>query len=470
MKKALLYLLSCLLLFTLLGPDFLLTAQAEPQNEEYRDPSYPDEYYDPIQTNEIEGWPQGPSIYGKSAVLMDADTGAILYSKNQEEKLYPASITKIMTCLLALENSRLTDRVVFSDNAIWGIERDSSHIGIRIGEVLSMEECLYGLMLESANEVSIAIAEHIAGSTEAFADMMNARAAELGCKNTHFVTPNGLHDDEHYTCTYDMALISQAAYANETFRKIIGTKVYKIGMTNRCGEVRWLNQHHKMLQDTSYHYDGCTGGKTGFTDQALNTLVTFAEKDGLKLICVIMKTIGRQIYPDTASLLNYGFSNFVHTDISLVTADFALLQDELFILGAPIPIPWNTLTTQATVPSSESSSDVRQAGSFEDGNYYKRAYWHDQIVSDSHISTETSLQKLLTPVDKSSEAPTVVLEPETIFDTPAPASAAAASTNTLTSMKYPVLVALAMAALILLLIIIRLLTRPRNRKKSKRQH
>lgn len=155
----------------------------------------PDAYFEPIQTNEIEGWPQGPAVWAESAVVMDLDSGAILYEKNMGATKYPASITKILTTLVAIENSRLDERVTFSENAIFGIERDSSHIGIRVGEILSMEECLYGMMLESANEVCLAVAEHISGSVDAFVELMNQKAAELGCTNTHFTNPNGLPDE-----------------------------------------------------------------------------------------------------------------------------------------------------------------------------------------------------------------------------------------------------------------------------------
>lgn len=459
LRKALLSLLSCLLLLTISFTDIVLAAPGGTDGE------YPDDYYDAVATNSIEGWPKGPAVYGKAAILMDADTGAILYSKNTETKLYPASITKIMTCLLALENSRLTDRVTFSENAIWGIERDSSHIGIRIGEVLSMEECLYGLMLESANEVSIAIAEHVAGSTEAFADMMNEKAASLGCVNTHFVTPNGLHDDEHYTCAYDMALISRAAYRNETFRKLIATRTSKVGTTNRCGEVRWLNQHHKMLHEGEYYYPACTGGKTGFTDQALNTLVTFAEKDGLKLISVIMKSVSGQIYSDTTSLLNYGFGNFAHTDIPLVTSEFSLLQDDLLMLGCPIGIPTATFSSQATIPSAANTADIRLAGSFENGNYYRKAYWNDQLVADCHVSLEPSVRKLLNSTDKT-RTPSVfgtVLEPESI-----PLSDKKGNSS-ITKYLLWIIIGIIVTTIVLIMIYLRIQRNKRRRRRKRKK-
>lgn len=274
-------------------------------------PALPPAYYEPIQTDAIEGWPAGPAVYAESAIVMDADTGTILYAKNIDEQKYPASITKIMTTLIALEHSKPTERVTFSENAIWGIERNSSHIGIRIGEVLSMEDCLYAMMLASANEVCLAVAEHIAGDVDSFVEMMNQKAVELGCTGTYFANPNGLPDDNHYTTAADMAIISKAAFQNELFREIAKTTVYKIAWTNRAGEPRWFPNSHKMLdENTLYYYEGCAGGKTGFTDVALNTLVTYATRDERNLICVSLRTNGAQYYIDTAAMLDYGFQNF----------------------------------------------------------------------------------------------------------------------------------------------------------------
>lgn len=267
---------------------------------------------------------------------MDLDSGTFLYSKNMDVAKYPASITKILTTLIAIEHSRPSEKVTFSENAVYGIEQGSSNIGIRLGENLTMEDCLYGMMLESANEVCVAVAEHISGSVDAFVELMNQKAASLGCTNTHFTNPNGLPDENHYTTAHDMALIAQAAYNNATFRKVSQTTTYCIGTTNKCGEKRWLSNHHKMLPDRDYTYEGCTGGKTGFTQAALNTLVTYAERDGRRLVCVSLRTNGRQIYTDTASLLDYGFNNFQNYSIfnRKTWADAKMLYPSLYF-GQP---------------------------------------------------------------------------------------------------------------------------------------
>ncbi len=261
-------------------------------------------------------WPNGPSVDSESAILMDINTGTVLYEKNMNEELYPASTTKIMTTLLALENCSLDEVVTFSHNAVYSIERDSSHIGIVEGEQLTMEQCLYGIMLESANEVSNAVAEHVAGSIEEFANMMNARAAELGCKNTHFSNANGLPDETHYTSAYDLALIGRAAMQNETFRTITSTTTYTIPPTNLQVETRYLSNHHKMLPKRAYAYADCIGGKTGYTDVARQTLVTFAKRGDLELVCVVMKTESPSQFTDTAALFDWGFENFQIINIS----------------------------------------------------------------------------------------------------------------------------------------------------------
>lgn len=266
-----------------------------------------------------DAWPKGPSgksISAASAIVMELNTGTVLYKKNMNEKHYPASITKIMTTLLCLENASLDDTVSFSYKAVHSIEYGSSHIGVVEGEQMRMEDCLYGIMLMSANEVCNGVAEHVAGSIEAFVDMMNAKAEELGCKHTHFANPNGLYLDNHYTTAYDMALISSAAMKNEEFRKITGTKNYTIPKTN-LNEERALYNKHNMLHPITYPYgyDYCIGGKTGYTDIARYTLVTFAKKGDMELVCVVMKTAGPPSnepneYTDTISLLNFAFENF----------------------------------------------------------------------------------------------------------------------------------------------------------------
>ena len=262
-------------------------------------------------------WPEEISVNSPNAIVMEMNTGTILYDKNSKEARYPASITKIMTTMLALENSELNEMVTFSDEAIDNTE--GSGIARDYGEQMTMEDCLYAIMLESANECAYAVAEHISGSIEAFADLMNAKAKELGCVNTNFVNPHGLHDDNHYTCCYDMALIPKAAYENETFRIITSTKARMIPPTNKHAEETPLQNHNKLLhryQKGNYVYEYCTGGKTGYTTNANATLVTFAEKDGMALVCVVMNTDGVSEWTDSRALFDYCFDNFQLLNVS----------------------------------------------------------------------------------------------------------------------------------------------------------
>ena len=266
-------------------------------------------------------WPGSVSLSSptESAIVMDVDSGTILYSQNQDTTHFPASITKIMTALLAVENCKLDEVVTFSHDAVYKNEGNTSHIAREEGEQMTMEQCLYGMMLESANECAYAIGEHVAGgSISKFVDMMNAKAKELGCKNTHFSNPNGLPDDTHYTTAYDMALIAQAAYKNQEFAKICGTKSYTIPPTNKHVDPTPLNNHHAMLnfyKTSKYLYDYCVGGKTGYTTEANSTLVTYAKKDNMTLVCVVMDAASPAHYTDTRSLFDYCFDNFTSYNV-----------------------------------------------------------------------------------------------------------------------------------------------------------
>ena len=312
----------------------------------------PAAYYEAVQTDSLADWPQGPAIYAESGILVDLDTQEILYSKNIDKQLYPASITKIMTTLIAIESSSPEDPVTFSQTALDSIEWDSSNIGCRLNETLTMEQCWYAMMLNSANEVCCGVAEQIAGSIDAFVDLMNQKAAELGCTNTHFANPNGLPDENHYTTAHDMALIANAAYENETFRQVFTTRQYEIPPTSQYTETRYLYNHHKMMQpDTEYYYEGCLGGKTGYTEAALNTLVTFASRSEKTLLCVTMRTQGRQVYTDTASLFDYGFSQ------TFPDGEAALLNGTPTPTETPVPEP----SADAADRSSDGDSDIDSA-------------------------------------------------------------------------------------------------------------
>lgn len=250
-----------------------------------------------------------PVVVAEGVVLMDGSSGKVLYGKNEDQQFYPASITKIMTALVVLERCKLSDVVTFTASATSNLESGAVSLNITEGDKLTVEQCLYGLLLKSANEIGNGLAEHVAGSVSAFADLMNAKAAELGCRNTHFANPHGLNDSTHKTTPYDMALIMRAALQNATFRKIDTTTSYNFPATKKAA-ARTITMGHKMMYPTdSRYYEGIIGGKTGYTSKAGNTLVTAVEKNGVRLIAVVMKASGTQ-YTDTKALLDYGFGNY----------------------------------------------------------------------------------------------------------------------------------------------------------------
>ncbi|MBQ3558451.1 MAG: D-alanyl-D-alanine carboxypeptidase [Agathobacter sp.] len=276
----------------------------------------------PTAVKAEQHWPEGPEITSPSAIVIELNSGAVLYEKNADQVNYPASITKVLTTYLALEHSDLEEIVTFSDDAINLNQGDTSHIARDYGEQMTMKECLYAVMLESANECAYAVAEHVGvklgGDYQTFIDMMNEKAKELGCTNTHFTNANGLPDENHYTSARDMALISMAAYKNEDFRIICGTRSYRIPPTNRHKEITPLNNHHNLISNyrTDDHlYEYATGGKTGYTKAAGSTLVSYAEKDGLTLVCVVMKEVGYGNFEATIELFEYCFQNFQKVEI-----------------------------------------------------------------------------------------------------------------------------------------------------------
>lgn len=247
-----------------------------------------------------------PEIAAEAAVLYDVTHDKVLFEKNAEEKLYPASITKLMTALLVLEKANLADTVTFSKTAVTNLESGAVTLGLQEGDKVSVKDCLYGLLLKSANEVANGLAEHVGGSISGFADMMNAKAAELGCTNTHFVNPNGLNDPNHYTTCLDMAKIAKAAFATPALCEIASALSYEFPAT-KAAAARTITPGHKMLYPTdSRYYEGIIGGKTGYTSLAGNTLVTCTEKDGVRMIAVVLKAKSTH-YTDTKALLDYGY-------------------------------------------------------------------------------------------------------------------------------------------------------------------
>lgn len=313
-------------------------------------------YYQEVQSNSIEGWAKGPQIYCESGIVMDVDSGAILYAKNIDAQHYPASITKVMTALVALENNELTDTVAFSNEDVYFLEYGDAHIGLRPGEEITMEHALYGMLLASANEVSHAIASNTEGGYDNFLRLMNEKAKELGCTNSNFMNTHGLHDPEHYVSARDMALIGSAVFKHEEFRTITATLQHTIPETNLVNEKRTFQQNHKMLYDwRQEYYEYCVGGKTGYTDQALNTLITFAQKDGVNLVAVVLRAHGgnKNSYKATREMLDYAFENFTKTPISsemIVAEGLASIEEDAYVM-LPQGITFDQLQAEVQYPT-----------------------------------------------------------------------------------------------------------------------
>lgn len=261
--------------------------------------------------------PKAPDIVGECAILIEPNTGTVLYEKDPNKKMYPASITKIMTALLTLEHCDMNETVVYSKKNIESLTAEDSNIQCKVGEKMKVKDCLYALMLSSANEAATALAEHISGNTEEFAKLMNARAKKAGAKNTHFANPNGLHNENHYVTAYDMAMIMKDAIKYPAFLDIIHSTTYTIPANNKRTEPFTSYQRHMMIYPTSQYYDAdVIGGKTGYTDQAGKTLVTYAKRGDVSLISVVLKSNGDVVFEDTKKLLDYGFDNFTYVNVS----------------------------------------------------------------------------------------------------------------------------------------------------------
>lgn len=380
----------------------------------------------PVQSNQIENWPAGPAISAQSAILLEANTGVVLYAKNVDERLYPASTTKIMTCLLAVENSKIDEMVPFSTNAIFSIEPGSSNIGIDVGQSMPMEECLYGILTGSANEVANAVAEHIAGSLDDFADMMNERARELGCQNTHFVNAHGLHDDGHYTSAYDLALIARAFFQNELLSKIGNTASHHFEPTATQPDDFIKKNKHQLITG-EIPYKGIKGGKTGFTSVSRQTLVTCAEQNGMKLICVVMKEESPEQFNDTVRLFDYGFTNFSVVNVLENETNYSIRQSNFFntstdIFGNSSPIlalnPDSYVIMPGTAAFEELDSRISYDTTQENQVAIINYYYHDvyvgtatvDLASQTHTAGEFTqpLQQEQTPPQEA-EADVIVI-------------------------------------------------------------
>ena len=263
-----------------------------------------------------------PEVASYAAILVEASTGKIIYEKNAYEKMYPASTTKVLTAILTLENCNLEDTATVSRNAIYSLPTGYVNANLVEGEEMPIKDLMYALMVKSANDAAIVLAEHIGGSVEGFADMMNEKAKEIGCKNTHFVNPNGIHNDNHYSTAYDLYLMASYGMKNETFRKYVSTTSYTLPATNKYPlSDRVCTTTNDMIRPKSKYYDKkVIGIKTGHTAEAQNCLISAAQNNGTELISVVLRSGTNEAglserYVDTSNLFEYGFKDFAFRNI-----------------------------------------------------------------------------------------------------------------------------------------------------------
>lgn len=280
------------------------------------------------------------NVYSPSAILIEASTGKIIYEKNAHEKMYPASTTKIMTAILTLEYCDLTDTAVVSTNAVKSVPYGYSTAYLQIGEELTIYQLLNVLLIASANDAANVLAEHVSGSVESFCSMMNTKAEEIGCLNTNFVNANGVHDENHYSTTYDLALMGKYAMQNETFRQIVSTTSYTLPATNKwsTNDRYFSNTNELIKKDTrdavdNYYYEFCNGIKTGYTNSAKDCIVASAKKDDLEFIVVTLGSDRTENglsarYLDCKLLFNYAIENYSIYKIN--DANSVLKQIDIF--------------------------------------------------------------------------------------------------------------------------------------------
>lgn len=450
------------------GTTIVMATEATPEAsvvspETPEEPPVPESYEWEIQSNNIPGWPEGPKVMAETAIVMDMDTEEILYAKGIDEKRAPASTTKILTAMLAIEKVPFETQITFTDE-VNNIEAGSTHIGIKPGETLTMKDCAYAILLASANEVSSGVAEYIGTTVPAFVDMMNQRAKELGCTNTHFVNANGLYDENHYTTARDLAIIAKAAFQNETFREVVKTPYYIVPKTNITDEERWLNNHHKMILQGSEYYEGCLGGKTGYTEKAGNTLVTYAERNGRKLVCALLADVNVVAqYTDTKALLDYGFDSFQRLDttaVSLSPAKSDKLGKQLEEKGL---LSTALETTSISVPK-ELTEELTYKTTLENNMLNIDYYYGKQPIGSSSMQASDEILK----VSQELSPKEVTKTDASVSPNPAKDSNTSEKDNILPSWKYIALFLLITGILFYIVVLIVNIKRSIKRRKRKK--
>ena len=266
-------------------------------------------------------WPADTGVQSEAGIVMDMDSGAVLFAQNIHVQLPPASITKLLTALVVAEHASMDEQVTFSHDAVYNVESGSGNkLGLEEGDVLSVKDSLSVMLLQSSNQAANALAEHVAGSREAFADMMNEKAEALGCRESNFENPSGLNDEAQLTSAYDMALIGAAAFSDPEILEICSAKKATLPPTKNNTEGRTYSLEHKLVvtEDgtSEYYYPEAVAGKTGYTSLAGQTLVTYAVKDDRRQVAVTLKSTQKTHYSDTKTILDFGFKRFKNVNVA----------------------------------------------------------------------------------------------------------------------------------------------------------
>lgn len=349
-------------------------------------------------------WPADTGIAADAGIVIDADSGAVLFAQNSHVAYPPASITKLLTALIVLENCQLDEIVTYSDTAMQNVEADSGNkLSLQAGDQLTVEDSLYALLLISVNQCANGLAEHTAGSIPAFVDMMNNKLEELGCTESHFDNPSGLNGDTQYVSAYDMALIAKAAFANEELLKISSTINYKVGPTALFPDGQSFRNEHRLLYTTDstspYYYPSAVAGKTGYLLKAGNTLVTYAEEGDRHLISVILKGQPRQYFLDSKELLSFGFRSFQNVTIAdyeqrYVTGDETINLDKGSFPASALyidPASVMTLPVGASFDDAELALEALPAGAPDNAVALLRYRYNDRVIGEAYLMTDLAL-------------------------------------------------------------------------------
>ena len=372
-----------------------------------------------------------PAVNSITYVVMEAKSGKVLASKGANTKKYPASITKILTCGIALENGSPEDKHTMTYKATHSIEPGSTHIALTEEEVVTVNDLLNATMIESANDAANGLAEYIAGDIDDFPALMNEKCAEIGAVNSHFMNAHGLHHKEHYTTAYDMALITRWAIGIDGFREIFGAEEYSVPPTNKQPVQRNIGTHHMMLVNSKFYYEGTKGGKLGWTPEARHTMVTLAERNGMELICVVMDTRTQyEKFNDSIALLDYCFENFTVSSIKVkqfadkvipvydgddtLVSEVFVPEQEFFVAHSP-EIAKADITARLQAPESFSlDEDIAVKISFcdKEGNVLALldAEWESRDVEPAPEAEEEEIEgaAVAAPIEREPRVPFAV--------------------------------------------------------------